>query len=212
MPSMASVRIARKNTRSLFQNLNYPIRSSQTQKINWQNYLISMVRRNLWDASVTQCTGLPLWWMNKASLKALFILSTQLIIMTQILGITKPVQYQMNATLVIYLSQRRICLQITGSTDLVILDCRYSLADVQTGRRDFHAGTYSRCLFYGRGAGSFIAGDQGSDRASSATRSGSTCLSLRAAGLKPASKVVVYDQSNGMSASRAWWLTPLAWA
>lgn len=97
-------------------------------------------------------------------------------------------------------------LQISGSPDLVILDCRYSLADVQKGRRDYLQEHIPGAYFM----------DVEQDLSSPVIK-GVTgrhplpnpevlAYTFRAAGLNPSSKVVVYDQANGMAASRAWWL------
>lgn len=97
-------------------------------------------------------------------------------------------------------------LPIIGSTDLVILDCRYSLADVEKGRRDYLQEHIPGAFFM----------DVEQDLSSPIIK-GVTgrhplphpevlTFALRATGLNPSSKVVVYDQANGMAASRAWWL------
>jgi thiosulfate/3-mercaptopyruvate sulfurtransferase len=88
----------------------------------------------------------------------------------------------------------------------VILDCRYSLADASMGRKAYMENHIPGAYYMD------IAQDL-----SSSVRKGITgrhplphpeilSSSLRAAGLHGESQVVVYDQSNGAYAARAWWL------
>jgi thiosulfate/3-mercaptopyruvate sulfurtransferase len=97
-------------------------------------------------------------------------------------------------------------LPLIGNPDLIILDCRYALSDVQKGRRDYLQGHIPGAYFM----------DVEQDLSSPVIK-GVTgrhplpdplvlTYALRATGLNPSSKVVVYDQANGMAASRAWWL------
>jgi thiosulfate/3-mercaptopyruvate sulfurtransferase len=97
-------------------------------------------------------------------------------------------------------------LRIADSKDLIILDCRYTLADAQKGRRDYLQEHIPGAHFM----------DMEQDLSSPVIK-GVTgrhplpdpkvlTYALRATGLKPSGKVVVYDQANGMAAARAWWL------
>lgn len=95
---------------------------------------------------------------------------------------------------------------ITSSPDLIILDCRFALADVQKGRRDYLQEHIPGAYFM----------DVEQDLSSPVIKDVTgrhplpdpevLTYALRATGLKPSTKVVVYDQANGMAASRAWWL------
>jgi len=89
---------------------------------------------------------------------------------------------------------------------LVILDCSFSLADTSLGRKLYMASHIPGAYFM----------DINLDLSSPVIKgvTGRHPLphplvltsSLKAAGLHSNSQVVVYDQSNGMYASRAWWL------
>jgi thiosulfate/3-mercaptopyruvate sulfurtransferase len=95
---------------------------------------------------------------------------------------------------------------ILDQKDLVILDCSFSLADTSLGRKLYLSSHIPGAYFM----------DINLDLSSPVIK-GVTgrhplphplvlASSLRAAGLHSNSQVIVYDQSNGMYASRAWWL------
>jgi len=95
---------------------------------------------------------------------------------------------------------------IIEQQNLVILDCRYSLADINLGRREYFQSHIPRAVFM----------DTDLDLSSPVIR-GVTgrhplphpevlASSLRAACINSETQVIAYDQSNGMYASRAWWL------
>lgn len=90
--------------------------------------------------------------------------------------------------------------------DVVILDCRSSLADPDLGRRQYLEAHIPGAYFM----------DINLDLSSPVIK-GITgrhplpdplvfTAAMRAAGLHPGTQVVVYDQQNGMYAARAWWL------
>jgi len=95
---------------------------------------------------------------------------------------------------------------IIDHKDLVILDCRFALAEPALGRKLYLKSHVSGAYFM----------DINLDLSSPVIKgiTGRHPLphplvitsSLNAAGLQPGSQVVVYDQSNGMYAARAWWL------
>ncbi|MDZ4749447.1 MAG: sulfurtransferase [Saprospiraceae bacterium] len=96
--------------------------------------------------------------------------------------------------------------KIIGSPDLIILDCRFYLADTSKGRKEYLQQHIPGAYFL----------DMEHDLSSSVVK-GVTgrhplpdpevlTYTLRATGINPTSKVVVYDQMNSMAAARAWWL------
>lgn len=111
----------------------------------------------------------------------------------------QPAEYKMLITV----DQLR---SILNQKDLVILDCSFSLADTSLGRKLYMASHIPGAYFM----------DINLDLSSPVIKgvTGRHPLphplvltsSLKAAGLHSNSQVVVYDQSNGMYASRAWWL------
>ena len=95
---------------------------------------------------------------------------------------------------------------ITGETNLVILDCSYTLSDSGKGRRDYMQEHIPGAFFMDM-----------EHELSSPVIKGVTgrhplphpevlAFALSAAGVNPESQVIVYDQSNGMAAARGWWL------
>lgn len=97
-------------------------------------------------------------------------------------------------------------LLIKGSPDLVILDCRYTFADVQKGRRDYMHEHIPGAYFLDMEQDLSSPLIKGVTGRHPLPNPGVLTYTLRAAGLNPSSKVVVYDQATGMAASRAWWL------
>jgi thiosulfate/3-mercaptopyruvate sulfurtransferase len=95
---------------------------------------------------------------------------------------------------------------IINNDDLVVLDCRFSLGEPDLGRRQYLEGHIPGAFYL----------DINLDLSSPVIK-GVTgrhplphplvlASALRTTGLNNDSQVVVYDQSNGMYAARAWWL------
>jgi thiosulfate/3-mercaptopyruvate sulfurtransferase len=95
---------------------------------------------------------------------------------------------------------------LLGQPDMVILDCRFSLLQPDLGRQLYLKHHIPGAYFM----------DINLDLSSPVVK-GVTgrhplpdpeviTFSLRSAGLNPDSQVIVYDQHNGMYASRAWWI------
>ncbi len=90
--------------------------------------------------------------------------------------------------------------------NIVLLDCRYALADLHIGRRQFLNAHIPGAVFMDIGhdlSSPVIPGITGRHPLPHAEILTAT---LMAAGVEKESQVVVYDQNNGMYASRAWWL------
>lgn len=92
-----------------------------------------------------------------------------------------------------------------GDADWLVFDVRYSLADPQAGEKAYLSGHIPGAHFL----------DQGTHLAGPATGSNGRhplpdrrqiAQLLQRAGLHQHSKVVVYDESDGSFAARAWWL------
>lgn len=92
------------------------------------------------------------------------------------------------------------------SPDIVVLDSRYALMDVTKGRRDFMQSHIPGAFFMDIGhdlSSPVIPGVTGRHPLPNPEV---LAFTLRACGLDPDSKVVIYDQSNSAYAARAWWL------
>lgn len=89
---------------------------------------------------------------------------------------------------------------------LVILDCRYSLADFDMGRRDYFQSHIPGAVFMDIGLDLSSPVIKGVTGRHPLPHPEVLAATLRAAGINPESQVIAYDQSNGMYASRAWWL------
>jgi thiosulfate/3-mercaptopyruvate sulfurtransferase len=94
-------------------------------------------------------------------------------------------------------------------TPLLVLDCRFSLADTSAGQRAFAEGhipgaTYAHLNEQLSGP---MSGQNGRHPLPSPEAFAAT---LQAWGLSPQTRVVAYDDQGGMFAARAWWL--LQWA
>ncbi len=89
-----------------------------------------------------------------------------------------------------------------GDPDLRLIDFRWYLAGGQTGRGDYEAGHIPGAVFVDLEE---VTGATGAGRHPLPSREQFERV-MRAAGVSGASGVVVYDQSNGYSASRLWWL------
>jgi len=92
-----------------------------------------------------------------------------------------------------------------GDSELVVVDCRHNLADVDAGARAYRDGHIPGALFMhiDRDLSGVRSGRNGRhplpDAAALAAR-------LGAAGIDGTRQVVAYDQNAGMWASRLWWL------
>jgi thiosulfate/3-mercaptopyruvate sulfurtransferase len=95
---------------------------------------------------------------------------------------------------------------LTTGADLVVLDCRYSITDINKGRIDY---------LHEHIPGAFFM-DMEHDLTSQVIK-GVTgrhplphpevlAYTLMATGINPSSQVVIYDHANGMAAARGWWL------
>ena len=89
---------------------------------------------------------------------------------------------------------------------LVILDCRYSLADFDLGRREYFQAHIPGAVFMDIGLDLSSPVIKGVTGRHPLPHPEVLASSLRAAGVSNESQVIAYDQSNGMYASRAWWL------
>jgi thiosulfate/3-mercaptopyruvate sulfurtransferase len=93
-----------------------------------------------------------------------------------------------------------------GQENLVVLDCRYSLADFDMGRRAYFQSHIPGAVFMDIGLDLSSPVIKGVTGRHPLPHPKILASSLRAAGINSDSQVVAYDQSNGMYASRAWWL------
>jgi thiosulfate/3-mercaptopyruvate sulfurtransferase len=94
---------------------------------------------------------------------------------------------------------------LLGSADLVILDCRHDLAQPEWGRQQYRLSHIPGALF------AHLDHDLAGDRTGSNGRHPlpdpeTLAARLRSWGVGPATRVVVYDASEGAYAARAWWL------
>ncbi len=97
-------------------------------------------------------------------------------------------------------------LSLLENKNTVILDCRYSLADHNAGRKDYLKNHIPGAFYLDLGydlSSQVIPGETGRHPLPNPEILAST---LRSAGLNADSQVIVYDQLNGAYASRAWWL------
>lgn len=95
---------------------------------------------------------------------------------------------------------------IINEASTVILDCRYYLADITKGRKEYLQHHIPGAFYMDIGldlSSPVIKGVTGRHPLPHPEILAST---LRAAGMNNTSQVVVYDQSNGGYAARAWWL------
>ena len=95
---------------------------------------------------------------------------------------------------------------ILDQKDIVILDCSFSLANTALGRNLYLASHIPGAYFMDINldlSSPVIKGVTGRHPLPHPLVLTST---LKATGLEPHSQVIVYDQSNGMYAARAWWL------
>jgi thiosulfate/3-mercaptopyruvate sulfurtransferase len=88
---------------------------------------------------------------------------------------------------------------------LVVVDCRYDLGDAGAGERGYRAGHLLRAQFMhiDRDLSGVKTGANGRHPLPEVSASVAT---LSRAGIDGSAQVVAYDQSNGMWASRLWWL------
>jgi thiosulfate/3-mercaptopyruvate sulfurtransferase len=94
---------------------------------------------------------------------------------------------------------------LLGTPDLLVVDCRYELGNAPAGRIAYDAGHIPGAVF------AAMDDDLASARQPRAGRHplpspAAFAASLARWGFTPSSRVVVYDQANGASASRLWWL------
>jgi thiosulfate/3-mercaptopyruvate sulfurtransferase len=95
---------------------------------------------------------------------------------------------------------------ILNEESTVLLDCRYYLADITKGRKEYLQHHISGAYYMDIGldlSSPVIRGVTGRHPLPHPEIIAST---LRSAGIHNTSQVVVYDQSNGGYAARAWWL------
>ncbi len=95
---------------------------------------------------------------------------------------------------------------IMKDENIVILDCRYYLADLSKGRKEYLKSHIPGAFFMDIGydlSSPVIKGVTGRHPLPNPEILSS---SFRAAGLNMGQQVIVYDQSNGAYAARAWWL------
>lgn len=96
-------------------------------------------------------------------------------------------------------------LQDNLDTDWLILDARHDLMDPQAGLRAYQQGHIPGALF--------ISGDEtvsgqknGSNGRHPLPDPACFAAAMKQAGLRPGRRVVIYDGSTGMFASRVWWM------
>ncbi len=89
--------------------------------------------------------------------------------------------------------------------DLVVVDCRYDLADPDAGERAYRQGHLPRAQFMhvDRDLTGIKTGANGRHPL---PRVSAFAATLGRAGIDDATQVVAYDQNSGMWASRLWWL------
>lgn len=97
-------------------------------------------------------------------------------------------------------------LSLLDKDNTVILDCRYSLTDHDAGRKDFLNSHIPGAYYMDLGHDLSAPVIQGITGRHPLPNPEVLTFTLRAAGLNADSQVIVYDQSNGAYAARAWWL------
>lgn len=97
-------------------------------------------------------------------------------------------------------------LSLLDKDNTVILDCRYSLTDYDAGRKDFLNSHIPGAFYMDLGHDLSAPVIQGITGRHPLPNPEVFTFTLRAAGLNADSQVIVYDQSNGAYAARAWWL------
>jgi thiosulfate/3-mercaptopyruvate sulfurtransferase len=95
--------------------------------------------------------------------------------------------------------------QLLGTPELLVVDCRYELGNPSAGRKAYDAGHIPGAVFASMDedlAGPRHAGSGRHPLPSPAA----FAATLARWGFTPSSRVVAYDQANGASAARLWWL------
>ena len=89
--------------------------------------------------------------------------------------------------------------------DWVVVDCRFDLSDPAAGRRSYEQNHISGAVFLDLDQD--LAGPVAPNTGRHPLPGIETLLAtLGALGIENSSKVVVYDQDNGATAARAWWI------
>jgi len=94
----------------------------------------------------------------------------------------------------------------TGADRPILLDCRFNLADTDEGERQYREGHIPGACYAHLDrdlSGPIVPGKTGRHPLPDPTQLQAT---LRAWGVRTDSEVIVYDATNAMIASRAWWL------